>query len=104
MVQKRGDGWRSKFAVNFWPIFRISFEDPTWRHSSDLIVSWSCYGTSEDLAGSSVNIVNDQNKSASLDAKFMSKVLAEFMERILTAPYCAGHVILLRHRTPSAII
>ena len=28
-------------------------------------------------------------------------VLAEIMERILTAPYCASHVILLQHRTPS---
>ena len=46
-----------------------------------------------ELVGNSVNIVNDQNKSASLDAEFMSKVLAEIMERILTAPYCASHVI-----------
>ena len=57
-----------------------------------------------ELAGSSVNIVNDQNKLASLDAEFISKELAEFMERFLTAPYCAGHVILFGARTPSVII
>jgi len=36
----------------------------------------------------------------------MSKDLAEFMEQILTAPYCvycASHVILFGTRTPSAI-
>src|ERR1043165_2813423 len=33
--------------------------------------------------------------------RFYGIILAKIMERILTAPYCASHVILLRHRTPS---
>ena len=55
--KKRGDGWRSRSAINFGQHYAIISADlwacdlvnPSWCHDSVVVASWNRHGTGRDL-------------------------------------------------------